>query len=664
MTELILNHASALMAKTRSLPPDVQLMVELPLRKIFPNGYRRLSTIRFVARNLVGPLASSPLASQAVAHSLSRRPSQANRVLAALATLTTVTRRVHLVDWRLNLSGCRLSSITLDSVHSDFLLRVDLSGAELTEVRIAGELLGADMSEARLRRSTLIGSRIEAALLDRAEVTDVFFASVQARRISFRAAYIHCCTFADVDLNGADFREAHLEDVVFERCTFVGSRFEDVTFEHVDFLACRELDFSALPGRPWLSASGRERPALGASPRRLDRQDDGLPPQLKVRFSNAGTRSRPSLGYRLQTLARELTIWIAMGSRYREAREKAKGVVNEEVLAFVLPKYRWLAALEILFGIELSDTRNISTAQLVYEGLVEELKERHQGLRAADLPELVLVDGNFPAAHYIQIGGDTYIVATVGLEVMTTRLARYCIAWLLPPSISYMDRWPPSRDVGATRLALAEALQEFRRSGGDISGLGRVQIKGLHDWQAHLLASCFLSFALAHELSHHLHVRGLSRGAELTNPELQADLDAVLMLDTELDGDRFLLGALRDLDPGDIRAEMRRGEAQGTAPPGSAELPIKELIDTFLAGASRFVECEWNVGVVAAFILIFGGSVGYREDGGDLLERAMTVVDRAFGELAAEELGIELARQGSVLEMLADIFYSGPSRES
>jgi hypothetical protein len=223
-----------------------------------------------------------------------------------------------------------------------------------------------------------------------------------------------------------------------------------------------------------------------------------------------------------------------------------------------------------------------------------------------------------------------------------------------------MDRWPVPRQLEELRPALVRELDGLRRSGGDISGLGRVQVKGMRDSQAQFLGLSFLSFVVGHELSHHLRARGLIGAAEHADPELQADIDAARMLNPDLDGGQDLLDSMDQLDPDYLRVAMREGEERGTAPPGSAGLPIEELRGHFLDGVSRFAECDWRAAMVTAFILAFGGSVGYRSDG-DLTERALSVMRGAFGEEVTRELEAELSRPGSVLAMLSEIFYSEDS---
>jgi hypothetical protein len=296
-----------------------------------------------------------------------------------------------------------------------------------------------------------------------------------------------------------------------------------------------------------------------------------------------------------------------------------------------------------------------------YRLLIGDLRKRQPALADVEFPQLVIVDGNLATARYVEAGDDRYVVLSRGLEATAIRLARYCIAWLVPGSISYMDNWPTSKENAALRFALEEELVGFARSGGDISGLGRIQVTGLRDLQAHYLLITFVAFALSHELSHFLRMRdGAWANRSPRDHELQADVDAAQALpEHDIDGDREMVEALRDTDPELARRMLRLMESrQGFRdefPDDISDADLKLILEAAPEVASRFADCDWNAAAVAAFILIVGGSVGYG-NGIDLVGRAMHVVREAFGEESASEVERELAGPDSVLSMLRNVF--------
>jgi hypothetical protein len=642
-----------------SVPPRLlaQVAGRLFLEYRYPRVHRTLTAVQIVSKSVLAPALTQGTASRALERALARRPEETILWLARAETLVRATRLLHREKWRLHLSDVELRSLNLDGGQSELLGAVVMARASLVDVRFFGYLGAADFEGALLDESTFIGSHLARASFEDASMRNVVLAGCDLLGCSFERARISRCTFSDVDLRRSSFKDAEVEDVIFERCNFEGV--EGGKWENVDFVDCRNLG-DDLPTSPGGGEDEGARTALGALPRPVVREHPrGGDDALVVRYSRAGNWTPPPFGYRLQTLARQVTAWIALGSSYHEVRSR---VANDPLQAMQFPKRRWLAVLRILLGVA-PDRDTASVAALVYRLQLDGLRARRPEVEAVSFPQLVLVDGDRPAAHYVEAGGDRYVVINRGLEVMAIRLARYCIAWVLPQAISYMDSWVETEDTDVAQAALEERLADLVLLRGDVSGLGRLQVTGMRDMQATQLAMTFLAFVLGHELAHFMRSAGLLAASTEADPEVQADVDAIRLLATEeeLDGDEMLAEALREADPAMLREGLQLAASELGAPEETgdeiAAMSIDELREEVASEVTRFADCDWKAAAVAAFILIFGGSVGYRGDP-DLMERITRAVRGGLGEDAARELEEEFARDDSALSMLRRVFYA------
>jgi uncharacterized protein YjbI with pentapeptide repeats len=657
----------------RAVPvgPIVRIGVERVFQRAFPKATTRLLLLRYAAQEVVPWIGRSPTVARLLQRELAARP---ERTLAALARLEAIVRRtrpVHRGEWRLRFDAVELRSLTFEGASSRWLDDATFHGSSLEDVRFFGALDDASFERATLRDVSFVGCSLRRACFRAAALEDVVIASGEASRCSFEDADVSHCTFSDVRFASSAFGGAMVRQTVFERCDLAEVDVDDASWEDVDFVDCRNLDaaFVATDGVNVTATTSDARPqrrALGATPRSLMRSVSAAAPALTVRYARAGTRSPPPLGYRLQTLARQVTIWVSLGSGYRRAqREWASHPVSE--YAEVLPRSRAIAALQTLMGTD-TGVSVLAIAGPGYRAAIEAVQKRHPSLELEAFPALVLVDGDFPVANYVDLGGERYIVMSDGLVGMTIRLARYCIAWVCPPAISYMDRWPEA-GARSTQDALAEALAEFARSGGDISGLGRLQVTGMRDLQANWLQMTFLLFVLGHELAHFLQSTGVLSGADSPfELETAADVQAARLLegDAELDGDAMLMDALRDIDPTFARRAIR--QATASARPGEVEPEVVEAVEALLEdddfewrgeefadAVDRFASCDWHAAAVAAFILALGGSAGYH-GANDLQARISTVIRAAFGERVLADVLREMASEETALGMLRGAF--------
>jgi uncharacterized protein YjbI with pentapeptide repeats len=632
---------------------------ELLLQGKFPRAGKALIWARVGSRWTVREILPSRPVAKAVQRRLEADPQRTLRGLELASAVVRATHWLHLARWKLDFASLDLRAMTLDGTPSDFLERADFSASSLTEMRFFGMLELALFDRATLRETTFIGCALWGASFQEASLEDVVIASGPAPQCNFAGARISHCTISDVEFQESSFTGAEVRDVVFERCDFEGVEFGDAVWENVDFIECSHVD--GAPGD-----SGK-RTTLGAKPLSLVRSggSPGGPAQVTVRYAQALSLGRPPLGYRLQTLARELYVWIALGTGYHRVRREQAGDPNFPI-PNLLPRSRLLHAAKTLLGVN-TRGKTPSVSELVYRLLTPVFQERHPAMRQT-LPELVLVDGERPLAHYVEFGDRSYIVIGFGMEVTAIRLARYCIAWLVPETVRYMDRWPASRDTEAMRVALAESLREFGRSTGEIGGLGRIQVSGLRDSQATHLAMTFLAFVLGHELAHFLQAGdGAPGGASPEEIEMRADVIAAEALkgEHELDGDAMLVEEIGQMTPADVRAAY----LSHLGPRGVRELrrlsdeEIDPRSEAFMAGLSRFSRGDWHAAAVAAIIFITRAPT--RSLSGDQLEERVAAVTRAaFGEQVAAALESEMAEEGSVLNLLREVLLRDSARAS
>jgi uncharacterized protein YjbI with pentapeptide repeats len=648
----------------------LRISAEYLLQGKLPRTARALASLRFFSAGVVGWVLPSSIASRVVQRGLGSNPQRTLAALERLHAVVKATRALHLADWELNLASANLRSLTLDGTLSELLRRANFSRSSLVDIRFFGLLAGADFDRSTMKGVSFIGSSLRSASFRGARIEDVVIASSQALGCRFIGASISHCTLSDVDLDGSSFAAAQIREVLFERCDFQNIDVEGTVWENVDLVECHNVD-PALAGLDQVSITMAEkdgsnvfprRTTLGAIPRSLARPDiaSSGPTEVKVRYAQAPTTYRPPLGYRLQTLARELNLWIALGSNYRSTQRKLARDPDPSFTA-LLPRSRLLGALGTLLGTNPApDERRVS--EIAYRLLTKAFQERYPDLKDTVFPELVLVDGNYPVANFVDRGKHRYIVVSTGMEVTTIRLARYCIAWLLPSAVSYMDRWPSGDRPEAIRAALAQGLEGFGHSRGDISGLGRIQITGLRDLQATYLTMTFLAFVLGHELAHFLQAEEIVSSDDFPyERETQADVVAawVLKFEHELDGDAMVIEEIGEMTVDEVRTAFRSaGRSRRHLRMRLQDIPDAALdprSETFIAGLSRFAHCDWHAAAVAAFILIVGGSGGYH--GADDLEAHMSAVIRgAFGDDTAAALTNEIATEGSVLQMLRDVF--------
>ncbi|HEV7400095.1 MAG TPA: pentapeptide repeat-containing protein [Solirubrobacterales bacterium] len=648
----------------------VRIGTEHLLGEKLPRTARAFGSLRFVSAGLIDWVLPSSVAARLVQRRLASDPQQTLTVLERLHAVVKATRALHLTDWELNLASAELRSLTLDGTLSELFRRANFSRSTLVDVRFFGLLAGANFDRSTMRGVSFIGSSLYWASFRGAKLEDVVIANGQAMGCRFDGAGISHCTISDIDLDGSSFVHTQLREVLFERCDLEGVDVEGATWENVDLIECRNVDPALADfARDNVTAAGKDggsglspRTTLGATPRSLagpDAASDG-PAGVKVRYAQAPSVFRPPLGYRLQTLARSLHVWIALGSDYRSTQKRLARDPDPAYRA-VLPRSRLLGALRILLGTERpSDDHRLSA--IVYPLLAKAFRERYPDLKDAALPELVLVDGTYPVANFVDLGEQKYIVLSAGMEVTTIRLARYCIAWVLPSAVSYMDRWPSGEEPEAIRGALVEGLKQFADSKGDIGGLGRIQITGLRDQQATYLTMTFLAFALGHELAHFLQAEDSGGLDDFPyDPETQADVVAawVLKSEHELDGDAMVGEEIGKMTADEVRAAFRsmvrfRKDLRlqlRDVPDGALDLRGEELVSAL----SRFADCDWHAAAVTAFILIVGGS-GAHHGAKDLDAHISTVIRGAFGDDTAAALMNELAAEGSVLQMLRSVF--------
>jgi hypothetical protein len=524
-----------------------------------------------------------------------------------MQTLARATRALHRTDWRLNLARSELRSLALDGGQSGLMEGADFSNSRLTDVRFLGAMRHSSFKSAGLEGVGFVGCFLDRALFTGAKLEQVTMVGGEAFRCGFDGAEMSHCTLIDVNLESSSFDRAKVRDVVFERCDFTDVQALDAVWEDVDFIDCRNLG-NALPSR------SKRRSALGATPRPLANLRGAEAGSIGSKYAQVATRSRVPSGYRRQALARAFRLWSTSGLRFAFLGGDAE---------------------EQLVGMQ-------------YRYLLDRLRDRHPSLGSIEFPTLTLVDGNRPTATYVELNGEKHIVLSVGMVVMTIRLARYCIAWSCPPAISYMDAWPARRSISELRKGLSASLAEFAAARGDISGLGRIQVSGHYDNRATCLALTFLQFVLGHELAHFLQAASVLPGD--IDSELQADAHSLEMLrgEPELDGDALSAEMADELD---LLGEMEFLVATLAAQFETLESEGDSESEMALEGTPRFSSCDWHTSAAAGFILALGGSATHWGDD-DPLARALAMTREALDDQAADELRCEIENRESVLGML------------
>ncbi len=637
----------------------VRVVFELTATRRFPRIMAAVVVARRFGDATESLLVESRIASSWLARRLAATPQRTQRVLHRLHFAARVTHPLHRVHIRLPLGGARLEAVDLDGVRSGLLEGAYLSRATLTDVRLFGSLRGANLDGSRIRRTSFVGTSLNDASFDGAELNDVIIASGTAARCSFKGAHLTNCTLVELSLCGARFTDASLCEVRFDRCDFTGAEMAPLECDDVAFIECENV--------PSTFAYESRRTVVGANPRTFSRSADvpGDRSSVSSRYTTALTESIPPIGYRLQTLARNLLIWISLGAHYAEAREQLLAAAGPKVADFLLPRRRLRNVIRLLTGVEYDIAGLSGFVASQYDDAVAQLRE-HCATGALDpLPELVITDGNRPRAALVDSGAERYLVVNVGLVVMTIRVARYCIAWVLPHAISHLDVWPDSRDSASIRVQLAENLAVFAAGSGDIGKLPRIQVSGLRDYQAQALGTTFLRFILAHELAHAIEMED---NGPRDDAEMNADVLAARILaeDRELDGDLEMVETMSQMDRNFLRVAYRSAETtmkhRGTTIPHLSDDELASLdpsSDEFLAEVDRFASCSWAAAAVAATMLVLGGSGGYRSSSSsDSLERIAVVIERAFGATTRDAVLAEMDNN-TALGMLRQVFVQG-----
>ncbi len=585
-----------------------------------------------------------------------------------------MTQLLHQGDWQLNLASARLGSLTLDGANSRLFERACFAGAELDDVRLRGVIAWADFGLTKIRRCSFIGCFLNGTSFRGAIIEDVVVLGSQASGCNFAGAKLVRCTLSDVMLGGSSVDGATLRDVVFEHCDLTDISFGDSTWENVDLVDCTNVDghiaaldeVNVITRRHGAEGTGAStRMTSGATPRRLSWDaSDTAAGRMIARYARASTKFRPPLGYRIETLVRLLSVWLALGWDYWRVRRKwRRAAVQED--PHIFPRNRLLFALKVLVG-SYWDSDQEHIAAVVYGPLAKAFEKRYPELLRIELPELIFVDGTRPVVRYVDTRGQRYIVMSIGMEVTTIRLARYCVAWVCPPAVSYMDSPPAEMKPEAIREVLRRDLEQFARDGdGDIAGVGRLQVTGLRHTQADFLAMTFLAFILAHEMAHFLHSIGLvDLHGGTWRDELEADILAAKVIgeEEELDGEAMLIDAVKDMDIPSLRRALRLVQHR-IEDNDFDQIDIDRLSDEELERlktdtspeVSLFADGTWHASAIAALILIVGSSIGY-DSGDGVYQRADIVVRAAFGENVLTRVEQEMATEESVLHLLQDVF--------
>jgi hypothetical protein len=607
--------ASARRRRSLSAPAKTALaaMVLATALRRFPKTVVAGLALRLATPRLLPALLASRPVARLLQDGLSRHPRTTVNALRGMQDLVRATRALHRTDWRLNLARAQLRSLVLDGSRSGLMERADFSNSSLVDVRFLGAMGRGNFKSAGLEGVVFVGCFLDRALFTGAKLEQVTMVGGEASRCEFDGAEMSHCTLIDMNLESSSFDQATLRDVVFERCDFTDVEVGQAVWEDVDFVDCRNLG-NTLPPR------SERRSALGATPRPLaSRGGARTSGSIGARYGQVNTRSRVPLGYRRQTLARAFRLWSAWGLR----------------LAF--------------FGGDVED-QFVGTQYRYMQG---RLRERYPALASIEFPSLTFVDGNRPIATYVDLDGEKQIVLSMGMTVLSVRLARYCIAWSCPPAISYMDAWPERRSTPELRRRLSTSLTEFAASRGDVSGLGRIQVSGRYDNRATCLGLTFLRFVLGHELAHFLQGAGVL--PDNIDSELQADAHSLEMLreEPELDGDALLPDVAGD--ELDLLEEARFLVAELVARFEALESQGDAESEMAIADPPRFSSCDWHASAAAAFILALSGSAIYRDDVAPLA-RALAMVQEALGDQAVDELMREAQSRGSVLGMLQRAF--------
>jgi hypothetical protein len=497
--------------------------------------------------------------------------------------------------------------------------------------------------------------------------------SSSALETDFSNARLSACTVFDSDLSASTFANAILRDVVFEQCDLSDVDLSSTAqCERVDIIGCRGVDGGALlvaglnvTEAGMESTCAAPRTTMGAKPRALSRPlDRTAATRIQVRYSSASSRTSAPLAYRIQTLLREIRARRLLGAGYKDAMRKARDSVGSHYAdAFTGSLTR--QAFRILIDRQSRLSASVALPMLAYRQLAAALSAQAPELEYARLPELVIVDGDAPAASFVDLGTETYIVLSVGLLAMTSRLARHTVAWLAPSTITFIDVPHKPHGPSATRRTLERSLGEVVDSGGYFTSAVRLQVGGFRDAQATALALTLLCFALAHELGHFVQAaQEIASEAPARAIETQADVFAAQLLShlDGMDGDALVDSELDGVRTGEIKDEIKdlihpalEAMLAAGAVSESEATEMRGMFDDVVLETSRFSECGWVPATVAAFIIAMSGSAGYHERR-DAEGRVVAVLQDAFGPTEAAKVLAEMEAPDTALGMLRRVF--------
>lgn len=169
------------------------------------------------------------------------------------------------------------------------LVRPDFAGAALEgTVFMETAMQQPNFSDACLKTPTFLSAKLDGACFDRAMGEQILLVSSTARDASFvDAELIRFTTMTDVDLSGADFTRAKMDQANLRGAMLYGCRFTDAHAEQADFSEAdaRHCDFS----RTWLRKAMMMRTDLTGT--RLDGADLMHGNLMKARLVNASARS-------------------------------------------------------------------------------------------------------------------------------------------------------------------------------------------------------------------------------------------------------------------------------------------------------------------------------------------------------------------------------------
>lgn len=121
---------------------------------------------------------------------------------------------------------------------------VSLDGGRVTRLVLADctvrsvSLVETDLSDGRLDRVAVSGSRWASCVVDGSTWEAVTLDDVRALRLSARQATWRQVTWRDCDLTAVDLSGARLDRVRFERCVLADAEFAGATVKRAEFVDC------------------------------------------------------------------------------------------------------------------------------------------------------------------------------------------------------------------------------------------------------------------------------------------------------------------------------------------------------------------------------------------------------------------------------------------